>query len=135
MSFLAPSRIPRSPLLCSLTIVLLAPPAHAAAPTAMAISTPWDKIELIVGIIAGIMAIIGGIAGFIFWLKKTIKDWIDDAVGKGVEKCQEALRKQKRDIDRVLLETNWKLPPAGPAQERQRSEAARKASLDFISPP
>jgi alpha-D-ribose 1-methylphosphonate 5-triphosphate synthase subunit PhnL len=102
---------------------------------AMASSTPWDKIELTVGIIAGIMAIIGAIAGFMFWVKKTIKDWIDEAVEKGVEKCQEALRKQKRDIDAVLLETIWKLPPAGPGQDQQRAETARKALLDFIKGP
>jgi hypothetical protein len=98
-------------------------------------STSEDKIATIVGITAGIMAIIGGITGFIFWLKKTIKGWIDEAVEKGVEKCQEALRKQKRDIDAVLLEMNWKLPSSGLAKQQQEAEAARKALLDFIKAP
>jgi len=135
MSVLAPSRIPRSALLCLLTIVFLATYAHAAAPIALVSSKHWDDIAKIIEIIAGIIAIIGGIAGFIFWLKKTIKEWIDEAVEKGIEKCHEALRKQKRDIDAVLLETIWKLPPAGPGEDQQSAEAARKALLDFIKGP
>ena len=57
---LAPSRIRRSALLCSFTILSLATFAHATVPTALGTATPVDEIRKIIGIILGIMTIILG---------------------------------------------------------------------------
>jgi hypothetical protein len=136
MSVLVPSRIPRSALLCPLTILSLATFAHATVPTALGTAIPLDESGKIIGIIGGVIAIIGGISGFVYWLRGIKSKWIQEAVKQADNQCQSALSELRKDITGVLIEMEWKLTPAGaPREQEQRAAAAKRALLSFLKRP
>ena len=135
MLVLAPSRIPRSALLCSLTILSLATFAHASVPTALGTSTPLDESGKIIGIIGGIMGIIGGggIVAFVTWLRRVKSDWIREAVKQANEECEEAVTKLRHKTADQLINMASTIPtiPRTPKEEEQSAKEAQNNLMAF----
>lgn len=135
MLVLASSRIPRSALLSSLTILSLATFAHASVPTALGTSTPLDESGKIIGIIGGIMGIIGGggIVGFVTWLRRVKSDWIREAVKQANEECEKAVTKLRHKTADQLINMASTIPtiPRTPKEEEQSAKEAQKNLMAF----
>jgi hypothetical protein len=94
-------------------------------------------------------------AGFVYWLRGIKSKWIQEAVKRANEECQNAslewiceavkqadnqcqsaMSELRKDITGVLIEMEWKLTPAGaPKEQEQRAAAAKRALLSFLKRP
>jgi hypothetical protein len=150
----AASRILRSALLCSLTILSLVTFAHATMPAALGTAIRLDDIGKIIGIIGGggLIGLIGGTARFVYrrllrrWreikselIEEAVKqadsqwrgikpNWIKEAVEQAVEQADFQRREALCELNKNIR-TAWESTSAGTSDEEKQTAAAVRAAL------
>ena len=131
---MAPSRIPRSALLCSLSILSLATFAHATVPTALGTATLLDETEKIVRIVGGILVIISSIYGFVRfvvpWLRGKVRAFKSDLILEAVKQADVQCEVVLCDLREMIEEgRKSKRTWAGTAEEQKQSAAVMEETL------